>query len=374
MIRSALLVGVLWVQTAIADVLLTSDEIDQVLSFGPWPPTIQTDPSNRVSGNAAAIALGAALFADPALSVDQRFSCSSCHDPERSFTTDDKRAIGRETLARNTPSLMNLAGLRWYGWGGKSDNLWAASLHPIIQPAEMAHSAATWRDTLVSSDYAAPFMALFGALDQQTPQRVLVNTSKALAAYQETLVTPKTSFDTFRDALERGDLSAAGSYPESAQRGLKSFLSRGNCSFCHSGPRFSNSEFHDAGVSYFIDATTVDGGRHDDLKLVLSSPYTLDGDWNDDETKAGSWAIKNIRQSHADFGTFRTPSLRGVAGTAPYMHDGSLADLEAVVRHYSEIDMERLHADGEAILTPLDLTDAEISDLVDFLKTLSAED
>ncbi|MEH6832307.1 MAG: hypothetical protein V7661_15855, partial [Sulfitobacter sp.] len=137
------------------------------------------------------------------------------------------------------------------------------------------------------------------------------------------------------------------------------------------GPRFSNNEFHDAGVPYFVDETTVDQGRFEGLNFLLSSPYTLAGEWSDDRSKSGAWAVQSIRQTHADFGTFRTPSLRGVAETAPYMHDGSLPDLAAVVYHYNEIDLERMHAEGEAILLPLSLTEIEISDLIEFLGTLS---
>lgn len=374
MIRWGALIVALWINPVAAEVLLTPDEIAQTMAFGPWPPEIKADPSNRVSGDDRAIALGETLFTDPALSVDGRFACATCHDPAQSFTTPHERAMGRERLARNSPSLKNLAGLRWYGWGGKSDNLWAASLHPITHPLEMAHTPETWRDTLATSTNLAPFEALFGPLDQQTPKAVLVNTAKTLAAYQETLITLPAPFDAFREALERGDMIAADAYPQSAQRGLQLFLTKGNCSFCHSGPRFSNNEFHDAGVPYFLSDTTVDGGRHAGLQFLFSSPYTLIGEWSDDPAKSGAWAVQNVRQTHADFGTFRTPSLRGVADTAPYMHNGSLADLDAVVRHYNQIDMERMHADGEAILMPLDLTEDDISDLVDFLKTLSASE
>ncbi len=133
----------------------------------------------------------------------------------------------------------------------------------------------------------------------------------------------------------------------------------------------SRNEFHDAGVPYFLSETEVDDGRFGGLNFLLSSPYTLDGDWTDDPKKQGAWAVRNVRRSHSDFGTFRTPSLRGVAETAPYMHDGSLDDLDAVVRHYNEIDIERLHADGEAILSQLNLSEQEIADLVAFLMTLS---
>lgn len=369
----------LWVTAALialtgavrAEVLLSADEIEQTLSFGPWPPSFQSDPSNRVSNNARAIALGEALFNDPVLSVDGAFSCASCHDPEQAFTTSEARALGRVRLDRNTTSLRNLAGLRWYGWGGKSDNLWAASLHPIIEEQEMAHSPESLKTAISESAYIDDFEAIFGVIQDQGPELVLVNTAKALSAYLENLVTDRTQFDDFRDALELRDFPAAAYYPEAAQRGLQLFLRRGNCVFCHNGPRFSNNEFHDAGVPYFLNETEVDEGRFGGLIFLLSSPYTLDGDWNDDPDKQGAWVVRNVRRSHADFGSFRTPSLRGVAETAPYMHDGSLRDLNAVIRHYSKINTERLHTDGEAILSQLNLSEQEIADLVAFLMTLS---
>ncbi len=356
---------------ALAEVLLSEDEIQQTLMFGPWPPALESDPSNRVSGNPQAIALGEALFNDPLLSVDGALACVSCHDPEQAFASSNPRAIGRVLLDRNTPSLRNLAGLRWYGWGGKSDNLWAASLHPIVDEKEMAHSSVSLKSAIAYSAYATDFETLFGGISDQDPEQVLVNTAKTLSAYLETLITNRTPFDDFRDALEQRDMETAGRYSVSAQRGLQLFLGRGNCAFCHSGPKFSNNEFHDAGVPYFLNGSEVDEGRYGGLNLLFSSAFTLDGNWNDDPEKQGAWPVRNVRRTHADFGTFRTPSLRGVAETAPYMHNGTLADLGAVVRHYSQIDMERLHADGEAILTELNLTDREIADLVTFLSTLS---
>ncbi len=356
-----------------AEVLLSEDEIDQTLSFGPWPPSLQPDPSNRVSNDASAIALGAALFNDPLLSVDGAFACASCHDPEQAFTTTEARAFGRVLLDRNTPSLRNLAGLRWYGWGGKSDNLWAASLHPIIADEEMAHSKESLKAAISESPYINDFEKTFGEIQKQDPELVLVNTAKALSAFLETLITEPTQFDDFRDALERGDFAEAANYPEAAQRGLQLFLGRGNCVFCHNGPRFSNNEFHDAGVLYFLNEAEVDEGRFGGLNILLSSEYTLDGDWSDDPDTQGAWAVRGVRRNHSDFGVFRTPSLRGVAETAPYMHNGNFIDLDAVIRHYSEIDMERLHADGEAILAKLSLSEQEIADLVSFLVTLSSK-
>lgn len=362
----------LFAGAARSELLLTDAEIAKTLSFGPWPPSLETDPSNRVSGNARAIELGRKLFVDPILSIDNTVSCASCHAPENAFTTNDPRPTGRTLLDRNSPSLRNIAGLRWYGWGGKSDSLWAASIHPITAPEEMANTAANMAATLAASDYEGEYEAIFGQLLGHDPQAVLVNIGKALAAYQETLLTRATPFDRFRNALEAKDFERASEFPREAQLGLAIFLGRGNCALCHHGPRFTNNEFHDAGVPYFISATSVDPGRHAGLKSLLDSPYTQLGDWSDDAQKRNAWPIQTVREKHSDFGAFRTPSLRGVAETAPYMHDGSLSDLEAVVRHYNDIDQERLHADGEAILQPLQLSDTEVAQLVAFLKSLTS--
>lgn len=356
---------------ALAEVILMPQEITQALSHGPWPQELTSDPSNRVSGNAAAIALGEALFGDVLLSHDGAMSCASCHNPARDFAEDKQRAMGRVLLDRNTPSLKNPHVYRWFGWGGTGDNLWGQSILPIVNPDELGRDALSLKTAIVGSSYVDAYAEVFGAIDPHEPQEVLVNIGKVLAAYQETLVTGRTPFDRFRDALEESDEAAAANYPETAQRGLQIFIGKGRCVFCHTGPAFTNSEFHDAGVPYFLERGRVDPGRYAGLKTLFESPFTLDGAFNDDPEKAGAWAVRGVRTSHADFGTFRVPSLRGVSQTAPYMHDGSLADLEAVINHYNTINTERLHADGEAILEPLELNDREVADLLAFLESLS---
>ncbi|MET0346093.1 MAG: cytochrome-c peroxidase, partial [Casimicrobiaceae bacterium] len=151
------------------------------------------------------------------------------------------------------------------------------------------------------------------------------------------------------------------------------FVGKGRCEVCHTGPRFTNGEFHDVGVPFFVERTRVDSGRHDGIKRLRASPYSLLGRWSDDPTRGTATSTRHVSLDHRNFGEFRVPSLRGVARTAPYMHDGSLATLRDVVKHYSELDENRLHADGEAILRPLRLTDAEIADLVAFLESLSPD-
>jgi cytochrome c peroxidase len=113
-------------------------------------------------------------------------------------------------------------------------------------------------------------------------------------------------------------------------------------------------------------------GRHGGIKALRESPFTRLGAFNDDPAKAPGTATRHVDPQHRNFGEFRVPGLRNVARTAPYMHAGSLATLHDVVRHYSDFDPDRLHADGEAILKPLGLAGGEIDDLVAFLESLTA--
>nr|CAA6818704.1 MAG: Cytochrome c551 peroxidase (EC [uncultured Thiotrichaceae bacterium] len=351
-------------------VILNPQELSTVLSHGPWPPAARNDPANRVSGNKTAIELGRQLFFSPLLSADKKTSCASCHSPEHAFASGTAIDDGKFTLDRNTQSLINVKFHRWFGWDGRNDNLWAQSIRPITLSAEMNLPAEAIREVADHTAFKQSYNTLFGDTAQQDDTLILVNIGKALAAFQETLISDRTTFDDFRDAVAEQDWQAAAHYPKTAQRGLSLFMDRGRCIFCHSGALFSNGEFHDAGVPYFIRPGVVDAGRHLGIEALKTSAFTLDGDYTDDPDKTGAWAVKKVARLHANFGAFRVPSLRGVANTAPYMHNGSLATLEAVVEHYSDIDMERLHVDGEAILRPLGLTDEEISDLVAFLESL----
>ncbi len=358
-----------WAQS----LLLNDSEIEAALTNGPWPPVPKADPSNKVSGNPDAIALGKDLFESPALSASGQFSCATCHQPEQAFTDGIARAQAHDQLDRNTQSLLNVSHQRWFGWDGRNDNLWAQSLLPIPKPDEMALQKERLNNILEGEAFAHAYRKLFGSPAVLTAEQNLVNVGKTLAAYIETLQTGKSPFDLFRDALERNDFQTAANYPEAAQRGFQIFAGKGKCGFCHTGPLFSNGEFHDAGVPYFIEPTRVDEGRYAGIEALLKSPYTLDKDYTDDPDRTGAWKINRLRRSHNEFGTFRVPSLREVENTAPYMHNGSLETLEDVVDHYANIDLERLHADGELILEPLALSDQEAADLVAFLKSLSEQ-
>ncbi len=349
----------------------SAEELARITAHGPWPARAPADASNRAQARPAAAAWGRELFFDPALSADRSRACASCHMPGLAWQDGRVTAQGRASGRRNTPSLLNAAQWRWFGWDGAHDSLWAASLAPLLEPDEMGHDVASLAAALrTRPNLAVRWRAAFGAPVPDDEDRLIVGAVKALAAWQATLVSPRSDFDRFRDALLRGDRGAAARYPLPAQRGLKLFVGEGRCSVCHAGPMFSNGEFGDVGVPFFVPGG-VDPGRHAGLQKLLASRMNRLGPFNEaGAADPRAVTTRHLLPLHRHFGEFRVPSLRSVALTAPYMHDGSLAALEDVVRHYSELDEERLHVDGERILRPLRLTPQQAADLAAFLRSL----
>jgi cytochrome c peroxidase len=345
----------------------SDEEKRRILSHGPWPPPARNDPSNRVSGKPEAIAFGEKLFFEPRLSGTGSVLCATCHVPFRAFQDGRPRGFGLQQVDRNTPSVINSRFYRWYGWDGAHDSLWAQSVRPLLDPREMNASAGHVAG-VVRKLFPKEYQAAFARPVPEDDETVLVDVGKALAAFQETLVSGRTPFDEFRDALEK---NAASDYPEAARRGLKIFIGKGNCSVCHFGPHFTNGEFADTGISFFAGRGRVDSGRHEGIKRLKANPHNLLGRFNDDAARATATGTRHVELQHRNFGEFRVPGLRNVAQTAPYMHNGSLATLRDVVRHYSELNEDRLHADGERVLRPLKLSEREIEDLVTLLESLS---
>ena len=349
------------------------EERARIAAHGPWPPRREPDLANAAQGRPAAVRWGRQLFFDARLSASGRQSCASCHNPRLAF--QDGRATARGHLApgiRNTPSLLDAAQQRWFGWDGAHDSLWAASLAPLLAQGEMAQTAASLAARIrTDAVWRRSYRKAFGREVPADDEAVLVHVAKALAAYQATLQSPRTAFDDFRDALVRGDANAAARYPAAAQRGLKLFIGEGRCSVCHAGPGFANGEFADIGVPFFV-SRSVDPGRHGGLLKLQASTMNRLGPYND----AGPSDPRAVTTRHVvieprHFGEFRVPGLRQLLHTAPYMHNGSLPTLKDVVQHYSDLNEERLHADGERILRPLKLSPAQAADLEAFLRSLS---
>jgi cytochrome c peroxidase len=359
--------------SATAQPFFTDREIDIILSHGPWPAPAPADPSNRVSKVPEAIDLGARLFFDQRLSGSGRKACASCHVPERNWTDNLSRGVGLVELDRNTPTVMNLRGQRWYGWDGAADSLWAQSLRPIVDPRELAatpHHVAQ----LVRNDeqLACRYRKAFGAPPSSTDdEAVFVDAGKALAAFQETLVSGRTPFDEFRDALTRGVPPSSAAYSEPAQRGLKLFIGKGGCTSCHSGPNFTSGEFFNTGLSRFAPSGTPDPGRPAGIRHVLESRFNLLSPYNDDATGASAVRTRQLVLENGHAGEFKVPSLRNLILTAPYGRDGRVETIAEVVRHYSGLDPVRLHARDGQPARPLNLTAREQTDLVVFLESLS---
>ena len=350
---------------------LSLAERQQIGSLGPWPPAPRRDPGNRVSGRPMAIELGRQLFRDPRMSPVGYIACVTCHQPDRAFTDLKPRAHGLGDLPRNTPALANLSQQHWYGWGGASDSLWMASMRPILDAREFDGSAASvQRPFELVAELAACYRRVFGVSALAQPQRTLVNVGKALAAYVETLVTERTPFDDFRDAVVRGDAASAAAYPAAALRGLKLFVGRAGCVACHNGPNFSDGGFHPGAapaddIAKAVAASLADTGRLDDARRLKASALNLLGPTNDDRNRRNAAATRELQVHPGLRGQYRTPTLRNVAVTAPYFHDGHEERLTDALQHPTRL------ASTAAALPAQPLEASEVDDLAAFLGTLT---
>jgi cytochrome c peroxidase len=286
--------------------------------------------------------------------------CASCHAPWRQFTDGRARALGAEAGGRNTPSLLNVRQQHWFGWDGANDSLWSQSIRPMLDVREMRSDAAHVAQALRDDETLKRLYALaFGHAPPADDETALVDAGKALAAYQETLTSERTPFDALRDGLAHGDVDAVRRYPVAAQRGLRLFIGSGRCVACHAGPNFSDGEFHRSSITSTLHDGTDDSGRVLGLKKQLASPYARDSRFSDE---AG--AARKPASQPAEAGAFRTPGLREVSATAPYMHDGSIANLCDALQPHAALEGRPMPA----------LTLAERRDVVAFLRTLSAQE
>lgn len=266
------------------------------------------------------IALGKQLYFDGRLSADGKVSCASCHDPAKGFSNADQFATGVEGKkgGRNSPTVINAAYQKFQFWDGRAKSLEDQALGPIQNPIEMNMTLEAVVTKLNGIEgYKSQFQKVFGS--DVTSDGI----AKAIAAYERTVLSGDAPYDKFK----AGDASALS---EAAQRGMKLFFGKANCVACHSGPNFTDNGFHNIGV-----------GSSDEGRFAIS-------------------------KSAGDKGAFKTPTIREIAKTGPYMHDGSLKTLEEVVAHYVKGGNPNPQLDEE--IFPLKLTPEESADLVTFMK------
>jgi cytochrome c peroxidase len=387
-------------------IALTDRERKLVLSLSPLPAPAK-DSTNSADGNPDAIGLGVNLFFDKRLSGDGRFACASCHEPKLGWSDGLAVAVASETGTRNTPSLWNVAIHRWFFWDGHADSLWSQALKPIENGAEMngsrlavAHLIAS--DQKLRSGYQAAFGPLpdfsdaerfpptggpqandgtrqarwwsMAAQDRDAVTRVFVNAGKAIAAWEATIRSGPTAFDRFVADLRAGKLDSQA-MSLSAQRGLKIFVGKGDCVLCHSGPYFTNLEFHDVRVPPLATGAVRDPGRALGVQRLSEDEFIAAGPHSDDAEGPRAQQLFYLNPEGGLRGHFKTPSLRNVATTAPYMHQGQFKTLHEVVRYYSTLEGAVEPGDPahvEKLIRPLQLNDSEIDDVVAFLESLTS--
>ncbi len=287
------------------------------------PASIPFPASNPYSPEKAA--LGKALFFEPRLSGGENIMCASCHNPSFGWEERTKTAIGSQNtrLPRHAPTILDTAWLKSLFWDGRANSPEEQAKGPITAPAEMnlPMNEAVARLSAIP-DYKQRFARAFPN-DGLTEGTILA----AIATFERTVVSSYAPFDAWVD----GDDTAVS---EDAKRGFALFTGKAHCSNCHAGWAFTDNKFHDIGTS----STDVGRAAFDpDDALALYA--------------------------------FKTPSLRDTALRAPYMHDGQYSTLAEVVQHY--VSGTIMRPSRSPLLQPIDLSPAEISDLVAFLATLT---
>ena len=266
------------------------------------------------------IALGKQLYFDGRLSSDNKVSCASCHDPAKGFSNGDQFATGVEGKkgGRNSPTVINAALQQFQFWDGRAKSLEEQALGPIQNSIEMNMPLEAVVARLNGIEgYKTQFQKVFGT------EVTSAGIGKAIAAYERTILSGDAPYDRFK-AGDHAALSPA------AQQGMKLFFGKANCVACHAGPNFTDNGFHNIGLPGTDEGRTA------------------------------------ISKSLGDKGSFKTPTLREIARTAPYMHDGSLKTLEEVIAHYIKGGTPSPQVDEE--LFPLKLSTDEAADLITFLK------
>lgn len=286
------------------------------------------------------VALGKELFNEKGLSVNNSVSCATCHAADTGFA--ERRSISHGVFervgTRNAPTLLNVAFMDTLNWDGQHATLEEQAISALIGPREMG-LALTDLNERVESKYGARLRALYGT---NSPASI----ARAVAAYERTLIAGDSAFDRYLYARDNNAIS------KSAKRGFEVFLREGRCVLCHTircddchpfGGKlavFTDNRFHDLGIGFDKDGNTSDWGR-----------------WN-------------VTHAPQDRGAFKTPTLRNIELTAPYMHDGSLETLEDVVEHYNKGGNPNVNLDPD--IRPLHLSPTQKADLVEFLRSLTS--
>jgi cytochrome c peroxidase len=355
--------------------------------LGPLP----TDPSNRVADDPRAVELGRAIFSDTRFSANGKVSCASCHLPDRQFQDDLPLGRGVGTTGRRTMPIAGMAYSPFLFWDGRKDSLWSQALGPMESAVEHGGDRMQYAH-LIAAAYGEPYEALFGILpdldhlprragpvadpaaaaawqemreqDRMAVSAVFANIGKSIAAFERTIKPAPTRFDAYAAALSTS--AGEGILTDDEIAGLRLFIGKGECVNCHNGPLLSDNHFHNTGVAAAPGAP-IDVGRAAGALLVRDDPFNCLGSFSDaapeDCTELRFMVVGGLDEP----GAFKTPSLRGVASRAPYMHAGQIETLDAVLRRYRAAPEAQV---GRSELRPLNMSDTELHQIAAFLATL----
>jgi len=347
----------------------------RVLHSATFQPTIPTGLSleawsNRIPADnpmgEGKVALGRSLFFDRRLSADGRVSCATCHDPATALADRHPMAVGvhDKTGTRNAPTVFNAMFHDRLFWDGRAASLEEQAKAPLINPAEMGMGTYEVVVERVASIPAYPpqFYRVFGRVG------ITIETiAQAIAAFERTQLSGDSPFDRFM-------ASDPQAITENQKRGWDLFRGKAGCITCHvfqpAAPFFTDFQFHNTGISVRGPIHTLDSirlntpNRSDPATGPLSNSQDLSRSFAD----LGRYVVSRHPK---DLGAFKTPTLRDVELTAPYMHDGSIKTLLDVVRFYNQGG--RAHPNLDKDIRPLHLTGQEMSNLVEFLRALTSD-
>ena len=399
----------------------TDEEFDVIRTLGPLGD-VPADTTNRYANDEASAVFGQRLFfeksyshelaiADPALGAvgdKGKVACASCHDTTNYYTDTrshpNSTSLGVNWTARNAPSLVNVAYNQWMSWGGKYDSLWEQSATLCENASAFGGNRLEYAHMLFRK-YRADYNAIFPvpldtaldpnasdaarfpaqgkpkasptaadgpwemmtAADRDIINTIMANVGKAIEAYERQLVSRNAPIDKY----VQGNYTALS---PAAKRGLRLFIGKAACVDCHSGSTLSDHKFHNTGIPQVgVNLPRVDNGRYDDLQKTLASAFTGAGKFSDDQP-GGMAKLAGMQVTEDLKGLFRTPMLRQVSNTGPYMHTGSLLTLEDVVQFYNwGGGTADFSGTKSPTMVPLLLSNEEQADLVAFLSSLTGE-
>lgn len=378
-LTSLLVVGLLANACADEDPFPSFDELDALQQLHSPPQKPPADATNRFADNPQAAALGNRLFHDPKLSACGTVSCSSCHDGDgRTVAKAKADGCNGGVTGRNPPSILNADYNRWFMWDGRADRLWNQAILPMTNPVEMGSNPSIIRAVL-TQDYLPGYTELFNKTPEQTgDDELMANTGKLMQAYERTVNRLRSPFDEdVKRFIAAATVSVAEGEKDPAYLALKTYVRKGQCIVCHKGVEMSDHLFHNIGVK---DGSESAPGQTAAVEPMLNWKFNAAGAFSDAPTGTEASRLAALRTTLADkraemVGAYKTPTLRNVALTAPFMHTGDVATLADVVEFYNKGGDEDGTFTGTRTETikKLDLTAEEKAALVTLLESMTGQ-